>query len=390
MPGRGRRDLGAGLRAVGPALGRARRRATAAVWPLAQGTAAATVAWILADRFGSHDHPFFAPIAAVVALNQPLGERGASALRLVAGVIVGILAGELTVALLGGGYGRLALATFAATAVASTLGGTRLVVIQAASAAILTVAVADGEAGIHRLVDALIGTGVALVGTQFLFSPEPVRLVRRAEAAALSAMAGALALTRQALERDDEDLVDEATRQLREVRDGMSELARLRRVSTRVARHSLVWRWRMAPVVHEHENAGHLDLLGASCLVLVRTAMATSVEERRLLAPSVAELSRALAGMADDPGDRRTRQDAVERAVESSRRLRRHDLRADTALAAVMIAIQMVAADIMVFAGVDAEQAAAAAMAGTGELEAIAPPPLPRLPFRPGRRPPPA
>jgi uncharacterized membrane protein YgaE (UPF0421/DUF939 family) len=70
---------------------------------------------------------------------------------------------------LGGGYGTLALATFAAMAVAVALGGVRITVGQAAVSAILTVAVADGEAGPQRLVDALIGAGTALVSSQLLF-----------------------------------------------------------------------------------------------------------------------------------------------------------------------------------------------------------------------------
>jgi uncharacterized membrane protein YgaE (UPF0421/DUF939 family) len=87
---------------------------------------------------------------------------------------------------LGGGYGTLALATFVAMAIARALGGARVTVAQAAAGAILTVAVANGEAGPDRLVDALIGAGVALVFSQLLFSPEPVALLRRAEAAALA------------------------------------------------------------------------------------------------------------------------------------------------------------------------------------------------------------
>jgi uncharacterized membrane protein YgaE (UPF0421/DUF939 family) len=61
------------------------------------------------------------------------------------------------------------------------------VIAQAAAGAILTVAVANGEAGTQRLV----GVGVALLFTQVLFSPEPLALLRRAEAAALADMAEA-------------------------------------------------------------------------------------------------------------------------------------------------------------------------------------------------------
>lgn len=176
----------------------------------------------------------------VVALSSPLGERGSNAVRLLLGVMIGIAAGEVTVAVLGGGYGRLALAMFAAMALARAMGGPRLVIVQAAGGAILTVAAADGQAGVHRLVDAGIGAAVALVFSQFLLSPEPVALVRRAAAVALGRMADALSLTAQALERDDDDLVDEATTRLRDLRDSLAELGRLRKASSRVARHSVI------------------------------------------------------------------------------------------------------------------------------------------------------
>ena len=51
---------------------------------------------------------------------------------------------------------------------------------------------ANGEVGTQRLVDALIGVGVALLFSQVLFSPEPLALLRRAEAAALADMAEGL------------------------------------------------------------------------------------------------------------------------------------------------------------------------------------------------------
>jgi uncharacterized membrane protein YgaE (UPF0421/DUF939 family) len=68
--------------------------------------------------------------------------------------------------------------------------GERIVTAQSAASAIPTVAVADGQAGPNRLEDALIGAGVALLFSQILFSPEPVRLLRRSEAAALRSMMG--------------------------------------------------------------------------------------------------------------------------------------------------------------------------------------------------------
>ena len=78
--------------------------------------------------------------------------------------------------------------------IARTFSSARIVLAQAAAAAILTVVTATGRLGLDRLADALIGTGVALVFSQLLFSPEPIRLLRRAEAAALRDTADGLAL----------------------------------------------------------------------------------------------------------------------------------------------------------------------------------------------------
>src|SRR3954454_4010048 len=263
--GRAARGVSGRLGRTGAMMVRGLRRPPADLWLVLQGTIAATAAWVIAKHVVGDHQPFFAPIAAFVGLNAALGERGLNAVRLLFGAVIGIVAGELTVAALGGGYASLALAVFAATAVASASGGARIVIAQAAAGAILTVAVANGEAGTQRLIDALIGVGVALLFTQVLFSPEPLALLRRAEAAALADMAHGLRLTAHALEVDDDESAEQATSQLRTLRDRLSELSRTRLASGRVARRSAVWRSQMDPVVRETEDAGRLDLLGGSC-----------------------------------------------------------------------------------------------------------------------------
>jgi hypothetical protein len=360
------------------------RRVAGNAWPLLQGTAAATAAWVIARRLGDHPDPFFAPIAAVVALNASRGERGSNALRLLVGVVAGIVAGELAIGVLGAGYGTLALATFAAMAVAVALGGARVMVAQAAASAILTVTVADGGAGPQRLLDALVGAGVALVFTQVLFSPEPVALLRRAEATALTDLAGALERTARALERDDDELAERAMNSLRDMRDRLAELSRARRASSRVVRHSVVWRTRMAGVVRESENAGYLDLLGGSCLLLTRTALAMSLPERRRLAPGVLELAAAIADLARAPGDRPTRQRAADRALDLARSASSPGQYQPAFAAAA--ALQMVASDVMVFAGVDPGQADQVLREGTGEVQVPGPPLASRSPLRSDRR----
>jgi hypothetical protein len=329
------------------------------LWPLVQATAAATVAWLIARDVIDHPDPFFAPIAALVSLNTALGERGLNALRLLQGVVLGIGVAELTLLVLGGGYGSLALAVFAALLLARALGGQRIVLAQAAASAILTIAVSNGEVGYQRMTDALIGAGVALVFSQLLFSPQPLRLLRRVEANALAAMAAGLDLTARALE-GNEALAGEAVASQRELRDQLSELARMRRASTRVARHSLVWRAQLTPVVRENEDAGYLDLLGGSCLLLTRTSLGANDEDRRLLAPCVRTLSTTLAELARQPGDQSTRQRAVERSLDVLREMRSARAERDPELTTVLTVARIAVTDLMLFAGVDPEEARAA------------------------------
>jgi uncharacterized membrane protein YgaE (UPF0421/DUF939 family) len=320
-----------------------------AAWPLLQGTAAATAAWVIATDVFNHDAPFFAPIAAIVALNAPLGRRGGNALRLLLGVVVGILVGELALGALGSDWASLAIATFVAMAIATALDGARIVSAQAAGGAILTVAVADGSFGTQRLLDALIGAAVALAFSQLLFSPDPVALLRRAEGAALAEMAGGLGLTARALEHSDDELAEQAMTRLRRLTGREAALGETRAASHRVARRTPVWRSHMRSVERESANAGNLDLLGASCLMLARSVLDIGAGELHGLVTAVRDLSGALGDLARAPGDRQARQRAVDRA----RRLARRDAPSEHALCAATAAVRLVAADTIAFAGVD-------------------------------------
>jgi hypothetical protein len=350
-------------------------------WPLLQGTGAAAAAWLIARYVLDHPEPFFAPVAALVALNTAFGERGRNALRLLQGVIVGIAVGELTLLSIGGSYGSLALAILAATVIARALSEARIAVAQAAVSAILVVALADADAGVDRLIDALVGAGVALVFSQLLFSPEPIRLLRRAERAALVVMADGLSSTAKALEDDDGELADNAITALREVRDDLSELGRVRRASTRVARRSLAWRSRLEPVVQEKENAGHLDLLGGSCLVLARTCGTLVSAQRAQLAPSVRELAEALGELAGGLDSREVRQHVADRGLAVAGAISAEGESPDSAVATAVMSVRMVATDLMVVAGIESEDAVAAVREGIESRRVRAPPKTRRLPF---------
>lgn len=328
------------------ASGMAWQRFTSGLWPLAQQTVAGTLAWVIAKHVGGHADPFFAPIAAVAALNASLGERGTNAIRLILGVFLGIVTAELTLLTVGGGYVGLAVAMFVAMTIARVFVGAAMVVGQAAASAILTVAIAAGDAGIDRLTDALIGAGIALIFSQLLFAPEPLALLRRAETAALQSIAGGFALATEALESGETG--DEAIATFRQSRDRLAELRRARHTSTTVAQRSLTWRRRTAPVVRATEDAGQLDLLGGSALMLARAAFGAEKSQQRLLVPAVRALAKSIAAVSDRPGDRTLRQQTVEDVltIMASDNVSQLD-------AAISSALRMVAIDLAAFAGSD-------------------------------------
>lgn len=291
------------------------------------------------------------------------------------------MVGELLLLLPWQGFGEVAVATFVAMIAAHALGGARIVVIQAGVSAILTVMSADGEAGTHRLIDATIGGGVALFFSQIVFPPEPVALLRTAQADALQRMADGLSLAARALETNDAERADQALTSLRGVRDRLAELAPLRKASRNVARRSAVWRSQMKPLVRERENADHRDLLGSACVMLARTTFAVAPEERSKRASSVRELAGALDLLAGNPGDRETRQTAADIALLVARPRADAETPSDARSALADAVLRIVATDIMVFAGVDASEADAAIRLREGEVRVPTPPAAPRIPF---------
>lgn len=363
----------------------AQARVRANLWPILQGTAAATVAWIIARHVVHHHQPFFAPIAAVVALNASRGERGTNAVRLLRGVVVGIVVGGGGTFLLGTGYGALAVSTFVAMLLALVLGGERIVIAQAAASAILVVTTASTQTGPGRLTDAVIGAGVALVMSQLLFPAEPIALLRRTETAILTDLAAALELVARAAETGDERLSARARDQLRGARDRLAELSRTRKQSRSAAKRSPLWWGRTGPIVREAENAGQLDLLGSSCLLLARTISEADRGERRTVAVCVTELAEVLRALARAPGDREARQAAADRALAAARQLDDEEPvpgGGGGSNGIARYAVRAVAADAMVFAGVDSATAADAVQHGSERLRVADPPPSPRLPFQ--------
>ena len=361
-----------------------RDRLTAHTWSVVQATLAAVIAWTVAGGLVQDHSPFFAPIAAVIALNASGGERGSNALKLLTGVFIGIGAGELALAADVGELVTMSAATLLAMLVAVAINAERIVIGQAAASAILTtIFIGDGSPGIDRLVDALIGAGVALVFSQLLFPARLVALLRRIEVDALGEMSGMLTGVAQALDEEGDVSSQQMVNRLGDLSRPMAELSRAREASMTTIRLSTI-RWGdPQPVLDEDEIIERLILLGESCLFLCRSTAAMGAHERRELVPIVSGMADVLATLADDLSSREAREQAVEQALMTARMYGPGRPDDDQVTQATHLAVEMVATDIMLFAGIRFEEVEEVLQ---GDLEDPRIPPPPGVPWLPWLR----
>ncbi|MDP9182550.1 MAG: FUSC family protein, partial [Actinomycetota bacterium] len=142
------------------ALGRVR----AGAWPSLQCGLAASGAWAFATHVLGHPRPFFASVAAVVALGVSGGGRLRRTAELALGVALGVAVGDLLVGVIGQGAWQIGVVVAIALLLALAVGWTGLAVIQAGLQAVFVVALPRAAgSGLHRWQDALVGGAAALL-----------------------------------------------------------------------------------------------------------------------------------------------------------------------------------------------------------------------------------
>jgi uncharacterized membrane protein YgaE (UPF0421/DUF939 family) len=167
------------------------------LWPAVQASAAVAVAWYLAHEVLGHPEPIFAPVAAAVALGAGRLMRGQRAAQLVGGVTLGIGIGIAVAALAGSGALAMGLAALLAICVAIAIGGGftgsgAMFINQTSVSAILVIALPLPGGGSQRLIEALVGGGVAAVMSVLLFPAAPLPLLREAAQRVFASLHAAL------------------------------------------------------------------------------------------------------------------------------------------------------------------------------------------------------
>ncbi|MEI5673043.1 MULTISPECIES: FUSC family protein [Nocardioides] len=161
-------------------------------WQIAQCAIAAGVAWVVAADLFDHPTPFFAPVAAVVALGTSYGQRLRRVAEITVGVAVGVLIADLLVLELGTGGWQIALIVGLAMSSAFLLDGGQLLVTQAAvQSIIVSTLVPEPDAAFTRWTDAVIGGAVALVAATVV-PAAPLRRPREQAAVVMRKIAGLL------------------------------------------------------------------------------------------------------------------------------------------------------------------------------------------------------
>jgi uncharacterized membrane protein YgaE (UPF0421/DUF939 family) len=161
-------------------------------WQIVQCAVAAGVAWMVASDLLGHPTPFFAPVAAVVALGTSYGQRLRRVAEITVGVAVGVFIADLLVLEIGTGGWQIAVIVGLAMSSAFLLDGGQLLVTQAAvQSIIVSTLVPEPDAAFTRWTDAVIGGLVALVAATVV-PAAPLRRPREQAAVVMRKIAGLL------------------------------------------------------------------------------------------------------------------------------------------------------------------------------------------------------
>jgi uncharacterized membrane protein YgaE (UPF0421/DUF939 family) len=244
---------------------------------------------------------------------------------MLAGVAVGVLVGELLVLVLGTGALEVTLVAALAMLAMATASTQPLPLIQVGASAVLVVSLQSPEAGSERILDALIGGGVALFISQVLLPPSPVSLLKDAGREALNSIAEGLRASAGALSDDDAAAAATVLEHLREEGLGsVTDLGATRETSGKVARRTLRGRREADRFRRLDSRLAEVDLLASSSLLLARAArrlLNERVAAPGWLVPAIHELASAVEALTEDPESPGASRRAHDSALEAARQV---------------------------------------------------------------------
>ena len=238
------------------------------------------LAWFLVNEVFGHPQPFFAPIAAVIAVMAGGGQRHRATIELIFGVAVGVLVGELIIHVIGRGYWQISIVVVLAIVVGTLLGLKGLALTQTVTSSILLAAVVPVAGATNpattRFLDALVGGLVGFAMT-LLIPRNPIRDIDREVQSILRALADNLAQIADALRGLDSRAADRALLRARNMQPGVEAMIATSTNAREIAR--------MAPLRWKQRD--HVEAYFSSL-----TNIDNAVRDSRVLARRVATMLR--------------------------------------------------------------------------------------------------
>jgi uncharacterized membrane protein YgaE (UPF0421/DUF939 family) len=349
------------------ALSRLRLR----LWPIVQTAVAAVAAWYLAKLFVSEERPVFASIAAVISLGATHGRRDERALELIGGVVLGITVADLLIRLLGTGPIQVGVLVVLAMSAAVLLSGGPMLVTEAAVSAILLASLEPTTTELlsaDRLIEALVGGGVAFAVSSLAFPLDPHLHVGRAAQAVFGDLGRALEELAAALATGHRERAAAALVAARGLDGPVRELEEALETGRETARSSPLRRPTRAELDRYARGARHIDFAVRNTRVLARHVLRflrTEAQAPRELSEAIRELALAVWALAaefEDPARATELPMHVSRAAAHA--LATHDpARNDLALTEIVGQVRSTAIDLLRASG-----AARAAEERAGEV----------------------
>lgn len=317
-----------------------------------------SVSYFIATELLGHSQAFFAPIAAVLAINAGAGPRSRTLYELIFGVVVGVLVGELLILGIGRGAWQLSLIGVLAAAVGLFLGLKGLALNQAANSAVLLAAVVPltgaGNPAVTRFLDALIG-GLCGLAMMILLPRNTVRDIGVEVQDVLKEVAAALDEVGDALRTGEPDGAERALERTRELQPALETLRSTAVNVSEIARMSPM-RWTQRGHVNLYVGTiGHIDNAVRDARVLARRSSAMLRHHEAPppgMAEAVGSLGAAVGIFADDLAVQADFERAQQALIDAARTAVR-SLPASLTLntAAVSAQVRSLAADLLLASG---------------------------------------
>ncbi|WP_112276678.1 FUSC family protein [Lentzea terrae] len=348
--------------AVRDAVGRGLARWRGAALPIVQSALSAGLAWVVATLVIGHQHPFFAPIAAVVCLGVSLGQRLRRVGELVVGVSVGVGVGDALISWIGSGPWQIALVVGLAMSAAVLLDGGSVIALQAGSSAVLVATLLPPSAGggFDRMIDALTG-GLVGLAVAALLPANPVTVAQRQLKALTNTLSAALRNIAEALTEKDAVKAAGVLSELRTSQSTIDDYKSALQTGSEIARIAPI-RWRSKDELSRYQTAaGPVDYAIRNTRVLARRTMAALKADERI-PDGVPEVLKAYADAVDclkgELEKGKTPKETREAVRDAARQLTARRLGGDGFSSKVVLAqIRSVAVDLLQATGLSRSEA---------------------------------